>query len=469
MKNFFYSIDYLCGGKEMKIKFLIIFFIMFLSSFCVMADVVVSDKNDNDEVISLTQGQIINLSKKFIADKKFDDARVLLSKSPFNVLELEIERLFLLADINMREGNIDEAIEIYRFILDYQPNLSSVRLRLAEAYFLQKSWWRADYHFRLAGSDKNLPSEVYNNIAMALFMIRQNKNWNVWFNFGAAPDNNINNANSGEQCIMTVYGILCNELPDPEKAVGFNVSFGANYEFKFSDTWRLRNEFMVYNSSYDKSEYDDLYLAYNVGGKYIYKGGEVFMGLALNRRWLDHTPYSYSVGLKLNSTYDFTKNFSGAFAVSYAPMYYDDFKDILDGEVVGVNARFSYAFDASKYLVLKLGGDDENTKDKVYSNIRKNVAVGFGAELPYGFSVYLEPSIQYQDYDKERWFVKDYLFSEIKEKNITRKYSISFSNRKLKLFGFSPTITYSYIDKNSNVWQREYNKSTVEFTVNQSF
>ena len=100
---------------------------------------------------------------------------------------------------------------------------------------------------------------------------------------------------------MTVYGILCNELPDPEKAVGFNVSFGANYEFKLSDNWRLRNEFMVYNSSYDKSEYDDLYLAYNVGGRYIFKGGEVFTGLAMNRRWLDHTPYSYSVGVKVNS------------------------------------------------------------------------------------------------------------------------------------------------------------------------
>ena len=454
----------------MRIKFLIYFLVMFIPSFYAKgSDATNTTKNDKEEVIQLTPIQIINLSKKFIADKNFDDAKVLLTKTPFDILELEIERLFLLASINIQEGKIDDAIEIYRFILDHQPHLSSVRLKLAEAYFLQQSWWKADYHFRLAGSDKNLPPEVYNNIAMALFMIRQNKNWNVWFNFGAAPDNNINNANSGEQCIMTIFGILCNELPDPEKAVGFNVSFGANYEFKLSDNWRLRNEFMLYNSSYTKSKYDDLYLGYNIGGKYIYKGGEVFTALTMNRRWLDHTPYSYSIGGKVISTYDFTKNLTGALGVSYSPMHYDDLKDILNGEIVGINTRFSYAFDASKYFILRASYDDENTKDKIYSNTRTNFALGFGMELPYGFSIYLEPSIQYQNYDKERWFVKDYMFTQIKEKSITKRYAFSFSNRKLKLFGFSPTITYSYTDKDSNVWQREYNKSAIEFTVNQSF
>lgn len=49
---------------------------------------------------------------------------------------------------------------------------------------------------------------------------------------------------------MTMFGVMCNTLDEPEKDVGFNITAGGNYEFKLSDNWRLRNEAMIYNSKY---------------------------------------------------------------------------------------------------------------------------------------------------------------------------------------------------------------------------
>lgn len=430
-----------------------------------------SQKNDksDEKVLKLNPVQIINLAKKLIEEKKYDAAMVFLTKSPFNVRELEIERLHLIASIYIAEGKLDDAIEIYRFILDYQPNIPSIRLKLAELYLMQGSYYKADYHFRLAATDKNLPEEVQKNIAMALYFVRQNKNWNFWFNFGAAPDNNVNNATGGEQCINYYGLILCNQLADKEKAVGFNVAFGGNYELKLSDRWRLRNEAVIYNSTYNKSEYDDLYLSYVLGPKYVWGRGEVFTGLTMSRRWLDHQPYNKTLGGRVDLDYDITKHLSAALSTYFTPTYYDDYHNLLDGDVYGVRARLFYTFDASKYLAFKFGFEKENTEEKMYANNKKSYGIGFGVELPYGFSMYVEPSILFTDYKDERPVVKDYSYVYIKEADITRKYMLNLSNRNIKFWGFVPTLTYTYTDKSSNIWQKEYAKSTVEFTVNQRF
>ncbi len=427
-------------------------------------------KKKESEVITLTPVQILNISKKLIADKKYVDAKFLLTKTVFDVKELEIERLHLIATIDIAEGKIDDAIEIYKFILNYQPNISSIRLKLAELYLLKGAYYKAGYHFRLAAADKNLPKEVQSNVSMALYFIRQNKNWNFWFNFGAAPDNNINNATGGEQCLDTAFGVLCNQLAEKEKAIGFNVSFGGNYEFKLSDKWRLRNEFTVYTSRYDKSKYNDLYLSYVIGGKYIWQKGDVFSGLAFSKRWLGGSQYNKTFGGKFDLSYDFSKHISGTVGFYFTPTFYDDYSDVLNGNVYGVRTRLFYAFDSSKYLSFKYSFENENTKNDAYANKKMSYAIGLGMEIPYGFSLYLEPSIQYVDYDGERWTVmKNYTSDYVKESDVTRKYMLSLSNRNIKIWGFVPSLTYVYTDKSSNIWQKEYAKSTVEFTVNQNF
>ena len=89
-------------------------------------------------VISMTHKQVLSFAKDLIAQGKLDDARKALLVKPYNIRELEIERLYLLAQIATHERKYDEAIEIYRFILDYEPNVANIRFRLAELYLLQE-------------------------------------------------------------------------------------------------------------------------------------------------------------------------------------------------------------------------------------------------------------------------------------------------------------------------------------------
>lgn len=426
--------------------------------------------NDNKTtVVTMTHEQTLIFAQELIDKNKLEDAKKVLLLKPFQQKELEIERLYLLAQIATKENKIDEAIDIYYFILEHQPNISNIRFRLAELYLIRKDWIRADYHYRLALADKELPIAVQTRIKQALYYIRQNKNYNFWFNFGIAPDNNVNNTTSGEQCVMTMFGPMCNTLDDPEKDIGLNITVGGNYEFKLSDNWRIRNEALIYSLKYQDKKYDDIYLSYVLGLKYVYNKGDVFFGPTFSKRFLGHKAYNYTTGFMVDTGYDLTKQLNARLYLAYTPTHYDDYGDILDGNVKTARLRMFYALDSSKYLIFKTGYEYEKTKDKTYTNDRVNLALGFGADMPWGFHIYAEPSVLFTNYKGKRWTVKDYEFKEVKEWDITQRYSVSLSNRKVSLWGLMPVLTYSYTDKKSNIWQREYQKSLIELSIQKRF
>ena len=386
-----------------------------------------------------------------------------------NDKSVSLSSALILAQKIVKQERFSDAVKYYQWILQQDPQLTQARFELALCYMKLGYWSSADYQLRLALSSKNLTSEAKSLMEYYRFLIRQNKNWNFWFNIGAAPDNNINNATGGEQCVNYLGMVLCNQLAEKEKAVGFNVSFGGSYENKLSDNWRLRHEAMIWSSTYDKKEYDDLYLTYTMGPKYIWGRGEVFIGPSVYRRWLNHQPYSSALGLKVNSNFDITNSVAFGLELSYMPTKYDDYSDVLDGYVKGINSRVSYSFDASKYFILKTGIEEESTKDVLNSNIKVNYALGFGVELPYGFSMYLEPSVLKTKYKYPRTFVKNYALEDIKEDDTTKKFLFSITNKRFSMFGLIPTFAYVYTNKESNVWQKQYKKSTFELTVNKSF
>ena len=425
--------------------------------------------HETKTILTMTHEQVLTFAKELISKGQLDNARKALLAKPYDAKELEIERLYLLAQIAELEHKYNEAIDIYYFILNYQPDIPNIRFRLAELYLKQEDWWRADYHYRLALANKDLPQLIQYRIKQALYYIRQNKNWNLWFNFGVAPDNNVNNTTYGEQCVMTMFGVMCNTLDEPEKDVGFNVTIGGNYEYKLSENWRIRNEALVYNSKYSDKKYDDTYLYYVLGAKYVYEKGDVFFGPTVSKRYLGHKAYNYSTGFMIETGYDITEQLNANLMLAYTPTYYDDYGDILDGDTKNARLRLFYALDSSKYLIFRTGYEYEKTKDTTYTNDRINFALGFGAELPYGFHIYAEPSVQYTQYKGSRWTVKDYEFQQIKEHDTIQRYAISLSNRNIAVWGLVPTITYSYTDKSSNIWQREYQKSLIELTISKRF
>ena len=451
----------------MNIKSLV-FALMFLPMVS-WAETSVPEKKSETE-ITMTTTQAMQLAGALVDKGDFEHALQILTKTPkMSNVALEIERWFLLAQIAQKQGDYDSAIKIYQKILDDQPDLARIRFELATCYMHTKQWYRADYHLRLAMAGKNLPDEVRKIMNYYRWIVRQNKNWNVWFNFGAAPDNNINNAIGGTECVNTIFGPMCRDLSDPESAIGYNFSLGGNYEFKLSDHWRWKSDAFVYSNIYDISDYDDLYLSVGSGPRYIWNRGDVWLAGVWNRRWYGWERYNWSVGAKLDLNYDFTRKLSGGLYLQYLNNTYDLYDDYLSGDTYSAQMRFSYSFNARLYSMLRVGLTREVANAPEYSYWQPGIGIGFGAELPWGFHVYAEPYFYWTAYDDAKWVVHNGNFSQITERDASQRYSLSISNNKFDIWGFVPTVVFNYTHRDSNIWQREFDKFSAEFTMRQKF
>lgn len=420
--------------------------------------------------IAMTARQAIVLAGEMVQNGNLDTAtQILLQLPQTGDVALEVERRFLTAQIAQKRGDFESAIKIYQSLLDKEPGLARVRFELALCYMEQKKWRRADYHLRLAMAGNGLSDDVRYLMNYYRYIVRQNKNWNVWFNFGAAPDSNVNNSIGGRECIMTMFGPMCRTLDKPEAAVGANFLLGGNYEFKLSDNWRWKSEASVYTNIYDKHDYDDLYLSLSTGPRYVWARGDVWLGAIGVRRWLGWERYNRAAGVRLDTNYDFTRKLSGGLYLRFMENAYDKYNDLLSGQSYSANIRLLYSFNARVYMVGRVGALRDVAASETYSYWQPNVSIGIGAELPWGFHVYGEPGGYWTLYDKERWVVQDMRLRQVTEHDFTQRYAVSVSNNKLDIWGFMPTITFSYTKRESNIWQREFNKTAIEFTMQQRF
>ena len=427
-------------------------------------------ESDNIKNIAMSVTDVVKLAGDLVYAGQYDRAQDILVKMPnTGSLPVEIERWYLLAQIEQRKGNVDEAIRIYRKILDDQPDLVKVRYELALCYMAKKQWYRADYHLRLAMTGADIPPNVKQAMMYYRWIARQNKRWNVWFNFGAAPDNNVNQASGGEETIINEWGEFTRVLPEPEKAFGYNFLLGGIYEFDLSNHWRWKNEGNIYTNIYNKHKFDDLYLSASTGPRYIWERGDVWLAAVASRRWYGWDRYNWSAGARVDTHYDWTRKLSTGLSLRAMENEYDEYGEWMDGQSYSVSPQVTYSFDASKYFILFGGVERDTAKDDAYANWRYSTGIGFGAEIPWGFSVYFEPSFSWMNYDGPRWAVKDHKFTQITERDFIQRYAVSLSNNKFDFWGFVPTITFSYTKRDSNIHAREYQKWTTEFTMRQRF
>ena len=428
------------------------------------------EKKESLMEIKMSPIDAVKIAGNLVYEGKYESALQILTKMPqTGQKSVEIERWYLIAQIEQRQGNIDEAIRIYRKLLDEVPDLVKIRYELAQCYMLQEKWYRADYHLRLAMAGDDIPEPVKRNMMYYRYIVRQNKNWNVWFNFGAAPDNNINQVAGGEECITNEWGVFCRQLPEPVSAVGYNMTLGGDYEFKFGQHWRWKSDANLYTNTYSKHDYDDLYFGMSTGPRYVWQNGDIWAAAIASRRLYGWDGYNWSYGGKIDFNYDLSRRWATGLNLSFTNNIYDDFADYMNGQTYAANQRISYAFDASKYLILRGGVARENAESDIYKNWRYTASLGFGAELPWGFHVYVEPSVSFTNYDGARWAVMDNHFAKITEHDITQRYSISLSNNKFDIWGFVPTITFGYTRRDSNIKNRGYDKVALEFTMRQRF
>lgn len=379
---------------------------------------------------------------------------------------------FILAQIALRQGKQDEAIDIYRRMLAGNPSLSRVRFELGYLYFLQKKDDFARYHLRLVLAEKELPNVIRQNVQHMLEAIRRRRAWQLYVSVGMAPDSNVNTMSGRRLECFTIMGFpFCRELDGIESDVGFQGYASLSYIQKLTNNWKIKGRLMIDALDYNDDRYSFWGIGGEVGPRYVSGKAEYGLGISYRQQWNDEHRYSHSKGLFGEFASDLSNRLYlysrlSADKVAYNDKLYQGY----NSNNYGIFNRLSYALTNRSYFTLSASFIYEDSETNWNSSLRQRYGLGYGRELPWGFNIYAEPNITLTDYQEPRYFIgPKWSLEEVKRKDTTYGVYVSLSNKHLKLWDIMPTVNFIYNKRSSNVYNYDYERTRWEIGLSKSF
>ena len=386
--------------------------------------------------------------------------------------EISTEAAFKLGLIAMSKKDYNRAIELFIAILNQQPNLARVRLELARLYFILKNYDDARQHFELVKGDQNLPPPVLEKVDAFLDLIRRQRNWSTNFGFALVPDSNINQVSAAdEECIWTVFGLLCREREKKKSGVGAHANMSFDYYLKFNKNFGLRNSVGVDITEYKQSQYDDYILHAATGPRYVFDSGEISLQPTYQRRWVGHDKYSQSYGLRLDGQKDF-KRVLAAGGLSYRRNVYDKdyIDDALRGDEYSAYVLGRYIVNPQSFVQARLRYIKDNTNMDMYGSDSTELGVGAYYIFKYGLSVFTELSMAESRYHDSQYYIgKDYFIDETTREDKIYNLSVELRTNILEHKGIRPVLRYGYTKRDSNIWSYEYDRHRLMGSIDYRF
>src|SRR5437764_3863370 len=210
-----------------------------------------------------------------------------------------IERAFLDGMTSYAAKDYRRAEALFRQILDRDPRLLRVRLELARTLFMEKKDEQADYQFRFAAAE-HPPAQAARNIVRFREAIRARRAWRFNFDFGFAPDSNINSATDKQT--LDIYGLPFTLDPSARARSGTGTFAGGDASLRLNRFGRVPIYLGAYGRwlRYHDHHFDDAYAGAEAGPGFQLAGGRFRTTATGLMRWYGQRPLVTSLGTHLD-------------------------------------------------------------------------------------------------------------------------------------------------------------------------
>jgi hypothetical protein len=383
-----------------------------------------------------------------------------------------VESVFRLAGIAMANGDYDAAIRYYRAIVDNNPGLYRARLELARAYFMNRDYADAEFHFQFVRATDGLPTEVADKIDEFLALIRQQKNWTLDFGFGIVPDSNLNSAGTAkEECLNTMWGQFCRPLETAKSGTGLRLNAEGNYYTRFTKRFGLRSTLGINALDFPKSDFDDIYLYFASGPRYVFDSAEISLQPTASARWYAGDFYNYSYGLSLDANWQVSGRWLLGAGATVRQNHYDtDYvQDAVGGYDWDLYLRPRYYMDNKSFIMAGVGFDQSHMAVKSYGTDTVSYSVGYFGEFWWGFTFLGRIDLLDVKYRDSSIFVADGALVERVRSDNTWQFYTRISNNKLGWYNLVPALSYMYMTRDSNIPGYVFDKHRVELEIIRRF
>lgn len=373
--------------------------------------------------------------------------------------------LFIEGLVLKSQGKLTQAAEKFRAALAQDPSLSLVRSELAQTLVELQEDDSAKHHLQLLAADAPT-EEAASGIRSFMEQVDARKPYKFSGYVSLAPSTNLNSGSKHDTIYAPGIGQTFDINASSKAKSGFGVAGGFNAAY----TKRLGNDFSFVAAGganarlYDDKDFNSYSLSQSAELRYMIKHG--YFGLAaVSSQSLkkDKVGISYaSYGPRLSTSLQISaKNHLSASATHEWRNYLD--RKGLEGSATMFNGAWTHAFDASLNTSLFAGHDiiRSDTEGATYTSTSGGLTVY--KELPLGITTRVTGEV-------ERSNFKDYDALSLKFRKDTRLTgSIELTKRDFNIFGFAPSLSYSYSENLSNVNLYDFNNHAVDFRLTKDF
>ncbi len=422
----------------------------------------------------VTPAQLLAKAEALVKAKQYDRALPLIEVLG-QVPNLQMQQQFLAGYIAVETGDLKKAIKTFRSILDENPGQTRVRLELARTYLLSGKEASADYHFRLAQNDENLPDEISRTIRNTRSILRDQRVWRFSFDFGFAPDTNINGATNAEtidvypEVISPIFGPGKQDLTLDEDArqtsgIGQTAGFSGGVRLKASDKVAFLFDADTKVINYKGKASDDIIGQIAAGPEFrIARYASISLQAVGQQRWYG--------GRLVTREYGGRMGFQAALSQGQRLGVQLDgrrteskLSDRFSGWQIGGNATYEHLIGKSLIASAGVFAQRSLLKSDEYSNLNYGVNLGIGGELPFGLNAGVSGSISRSTFDEAQDF-----YSREKRKDWRSFGRAYIGSRQVKFLGFSPSVDYNYSRVDSNYDLYQMNRHRVNFKLAKFF
>lgn len=415
----------------------------------------------------VTAPELLAKAQELVFARDFEHATPLveaLRQAPGYTLQAE----FLAGYIAIESGQTDSAIKHFRAALKDHPDQTRVRLELARALMLKGERSAADYHFRLAESQRDLPDEVLATIRSSRGILRADRDWRFNFDVGFAPDTNINNATAAETVNVNLgFGTLPLQLDDAARqrsGIGQTASFSGSLRLPLSEKVGLLIDGDGQGTNYSGSIADDYLVQVAVGPQYRFsEATSVSMqALGLNR-WYGGDRAQSQVGVR--AALQTLLGEGQRIGLQIDGRYTDSgINRVYDGWSTSATATYERVIGKSFVASASVFARRDALRSKGYSSTEGGAYIGIGGELPWGINAGVTVGGSRAIFDAPLP-----IFSSDKRADWRTTARAYVGSRALRFLGFSPSVSYTFNDISTNYALYRSNRHRIRFALARYF
>jgi outer membrane protein len=391
-----------------------------------------------------------------------DNVTLLLKLQPLRGPFAANRKLFLEGEVLKTKGKYTQAAAKFRAALADDPSLTLVRSELAETLVILQEDDSALHQLKLLEAEAP-DSQAASSIRSFIDQVDSRRPVTFTGYVSFAPSTNLNSGSSHATVYSPTLGL--NLTPDAPKS-GIGVASGVSGAF----TKRLGNDLMFVAAGgadvtlYNDKDFNNYGLSQSLEMRRLLPNGYLGLGLVSSQQLdnQDFGPNYLSYGPRISASLQLSPQNHLSLSAVYE-WRNNLTKGATDATAVMLDGSWTHAWDSTFNTTIFSGFDGIHTPSDVTSYQTLSGGISVYKELTHGITATLTGTVTKTDYDG----VNGIAAKKRADNRVVT--SLSITKRDYNIFGFAPSLSYTFVDNFSNIDNYDYKSNAIDFRLTKDF